>query len=142
MYSFRSCSCSSVHKNGGYCQEGKENDRAAENPSLEWLNALLLTNCWRQELQGSFGLWPVFAPEVLATCAAALTQRLARFEATETNDRQLPGDQSQPLSREPAVPSSQRQQIQQAGGEEGLFSIFSGTVLQAQCVGRRSLRDM
>lgn len=63
---------------------------------------------------------------------AALTELLARFEATETNDQQLPGDQSQPLSREPAVPSSQRKQIQQACGEEGLFSISSGTGLQAR----------
>lgn len=31
-------------------------------------NALLLTNCWRKELQDSFGVGPVCALKVLATC--------------------------------------------------------------------------
>lgn len=54
--------------NSGYCKDRKENDRSTKNSSLELPNTQPLTNSWRKELQDSFGVRPVFAPKVPATC--------------------------------------------------------------------------
>lgn len=84
-------------------------------------------------------------PKAWLPVTAALTELLARFEAMEANDQQLPGDQAQPLSREPMVPPAKGSRYNRLVGRKVCFQFSvapSCRLSDELCVGRRSLLDM